>query len=78
MSFCSSTQSKNVPYDPTGAPSGKCPHAKAARDAAALAQSEVDKAAAVDVQSVRNTAAPGTFDYGTFYETELDKKHKDK
>jgi hypothetical protein len=71
-------QSKNAPYDSTGAPSGKCSHAKVAREAAALAQNQVDKAAAADVQPVRRAAATGTFDYCTFYEMELDKKHKDK
>lgn len=73
-------QAKNVHYDPTSAPSGKCPHAKAARNAAALAQREVDVKAATSSSTIRATPlkASGTFSYGSFYEAELDKKHKDK
>lgn len=73
-------QSKNVAYDPTATPSGKCPHAKAAREAAALAQKEAEKAAIAESASVSSAPAAkdGAFEYGKFYETELEKKHKDR
>lgn len=70
-------QAKNVHYDPAGAASGKCPHAKAAREAAALAQKEADKVKAEPSAPATRSAA-GLFDYNSFYEAELDKKHKDK
>ncbi|ORX33778.1 pyridoxal phosphate-dependent transferase [Kockovaella imperatae] len=60
-------RSKDIKYDPSQA--DKCPHAKAAKEAAEKAEREhklstSDKAAA--------------FDYQGFYHTELDKKHQDK
>lgn len=67
-------------YDPSATPSGKCPHAKAAREAAAMAQREADvKASSEGTQvPIKEEKVSGAFDYGTFYEAELDKKHKDK
>ncbi|WWD16157.1 5-aminolevulinic acid synthase [Kwoniella shandongensis] len=55
---------KNVPFNPASAEAAKCPHAKAAQDVATKAQ--------------RDAKASGVFDYQNFYETELEKKHKDK
>lgn len=57
-------QEKQVKYDPSQS-GDSCPHARAARDAAKDATATPVKAA-------------GTFDYQKFYETELDKKHKDR
>ena len=62
---------------PTAADANRCPHAKAAQAAAALAQKLADKHA-----QPATTAAPpkahGTFNYEQFYQNELEKKHKDK
>jgi 5-aminolevulinate synthase len=61
-------------------PSGKCPHAKAAQQAAAVAQKEAEKASLGEATQ-RTTPAPkatGVFNYGNFYEVELEKKHQDK
>ncbi|WVR05372.1 5-aminolevulinic acid synthase [Kwoniella sp. DSM 27419] len=55
---------KNVPFNPASAEAAKCPHAKAAQDAA--------------VKANKDARSAGTFDYQNFYEAELDKKHKDK
>ena len=72
-------QAKNVPYNPSATPSGKCPHAKAAQQAAAVAKQEAEKASRVEAQRSPVAAkSSGAFDYGGFYETELEKKHKDK
>ena len=57
--------------------SDRCPHAKAAGAAAAVAQREAEKARKV-IQSSQNKGTIKSFDYQTFYEKELDKKHKDK
>ncbi|KAL1411051.1 mitochondrial 5-aminolevulinate synthase [Vanrija albida] len=70
-------KSKDIPFNPAGTPTGKCPHAKAASEAASIAQREADlKAAAVEKPSAKAPASG--FDYETFYQGELDKKHKDK
>jgi 5-aminolevulinate synthase len=71
-------QAKNVAYNPSAAPSGKCPHAKAAQQAAAIAQQEAEKATMSDAHRPAAPKASGSFDYGSFYEVELEKKHKDK
>ncbi|KAK8869581.1 5-aminolevulinic acid synthase [Kwoniella newhampshirensis] len=55
---------KNVTFNPASAEAAKCPHAKAAQEVATKAQ--------------RDAQAGGIFDYQRFYETELEKKHKDK
>jgi 5-aminolevulinate synthase len=60
-------QEKQIKFDPTAPASEQCPHARAAREAAAKAEK--------DRQAQK---AAGTFDYQKFYEAELDKKHKDK
>lgn len=78
MSFVLIFQSKNVAYDPSATPSGKCPHAKAAQQAAAMAQKEVEKVAAQQPRSASTVKPTGVFDYGNFYEAELEKKHQDK
>ncbi|ORY28326.1 pyridoxal phosphate-dependent transferase [Naematelia encephala] len=67
---------KDIAFDPTAA--GKCPHAKAAQEAAAIAQNEVDMKSAEAARAPPVAPASGAFDYQSFYETELDKKHKDK
>ncbi|KAL0254109.1 5-aminolevulinic acid synthase [Cryptococcus tetragattii IND107] len=58
-------QNKNVTIDSTATgAAAKCPHAKAANDVA--------------VDAHRKAVTAGTFDYQKFYDTELEKKHKDK
>ncbi|KAJ9112816.1 mitochondrial 5-aminolevulinate synthase [Naganishia adeliensis] len=77
---------KNLPFTshPTSGNPAKCPHAKAAAEAAAIAQAEAQaKSASLRsrgrVASTEAAAATGSrFSYERFYETELDKKHKDK
>jgi 5-aminolevulinate synthase len=64
-------QDKSIPFDLKS--EDRCPHAKAARDAAALAQREADIKA-----SHAGSVPSGVFNYQTFYEAELEKKHKDK
>lgn len=75
-------QQKDIHFDPTGTPAGKCPHAKAARAAASAAQAALDQklAATPTTKQAAKAAAPksGAFDYESFYQSELDKKHKDK
>lgn len=74
-------QQKDIHFDPSGTPAGKCPHAKAARAAASAAQAAVDAAAAAGIAPTKLArAAPkaGAFNYESFYQAELDKKHKDK
>jgi 5-aminolevulinate synthase len=71
-------QQKDIPFDPRGAPSGKCPHAKAARQAAAIAQREADAKMAASKPAASSHMAPGSFNYQSFYEVELEKKHQDK
>lgn len=74
-------QQKDIPFDPRSAPSGKCPHAKAAREAAAIAQKEADAKAAMQEAAKAPSSshmATGSFQYQRFYETELEKKHQDK
>lgn len=70
------SQQKDIPFDMSSSASGKCPHAKAAGEAAALAQREAEKSRYSS--PVQQSAATGMFNYLTFYETELEKKHKDK
>ncbi|KAL7424203.1 mitochondrial 5-aminolevulinate synthase [Cryptotrichosporon argae] len=72
---------KDIPFDP--ATPAKCPHAKAAREAAAVAQAEADVKASSGASTTSSTTAArkpatGAFDYETFYQAELEKKHKDK
>ncbi|WVQ98911.1 5-aminolevulinic acid synthase [Kwoniella sp. CBS 9459] len=55
---------KNVQFNPASAEAAKCPHAKAAQEVAAKAK--------------KDAHAAGAFDYQNFYESELEKKHKDK
>ncbi|KAK4687750.1 5-aminolevulinate synthase, partial [Tremellales sp. Uapishka_1] len=72
---------KNVPFSATATPTGKCPHAKAAAEASAVAQKEADaKAHFVSHLSASQAAVTpsGTFNYQGFYERELEKKHQDK
>jgi len=81
-------QNKDIPFThPTSGDPGKCPHAKAAAQAAAIAASEAQavkkaKSTAPVTQAVKSTTATAagkhTFGYSNFYETELEKKHKDK
>jgi len=59
-------QGKDIRFDPSQK-GDDCPHARAAREAALTAGKEG-----------KGQKAAGTFDYGKFYEAELDKKHKDK
>lgn len=66
-------QNKDIVFDPTGTPAGNCPHAKAARDAAVAATREPAVDRATHVKKPVNG-----FDYDTFYQVELNKKHKDK
>lgn len=64
-------QARNI--DLKTADADMCPHARAARAAAAVAQREADAKA----RTVENKAVP-VFDYQQFYEAELEKKHQDK
>ncbi|KAH7100621.1 5-aminolevulinate synthase [Auriculariales sp. MPI-PUGE-AT-0066] len=72
---------------PTLGDASRCPHAKAAQDAASLAQDLASKHA--NLANTATTAAAatgdahinksaGSFNYQKFYEDELEKKHKDK
>lgn len=86
------TQNKDIPFThPTSGDPGKCPHAKAAAQAAAIAASEAQAAkkagltkstSAQTQTSTINTSTTTnkkeTFGYSSFYESELEKKHKDK
>lgn len=74
----SHVQQKDIVFDPAGTPAGKCPHAKAARAAAATAQREADVKAAPKEPQAASKAPAGVFNYEQFYQAELDKKHKDK
>ncbi|BEJ12447.1 hypothetical protein CspHIS471_0209070 [Cutaneotrichosporon sp. HIS471] len=65
---------KDIAFDAVGTTADKCPHATAARAAAAATQRTADKA---QVASTPERAA-GTFNYEQFYQAELEKKHKDK
>ncbi|KAJ9127475.1 mitochondrial 5-aminolevulinate synthase [Naganishia onofrii] len=77
---------KNLPFasHPTSGNPAKCPHAKAAAEAASIAQAEAQvKAASLRARgrvasSEAATASGSRFNYDRFYETELDKKHADK
>jgi 5-aminolevulinate synthase len=71
-------QQKDIPFNPSATPAGNCPHAKAARDAAATATREAAVAAAPKASTPTKKATTDGFDYGSFYTSELDKKHKDK
>jgi hypothetical protein len=88
----STTQNKDIPFThPTSGDPGKCPHAKAAAQAAAIAASEAQaakkagltKSTSAQKTSTLNTSTSTpkkkeTFGYSSFYESELEKKHKDK
>jgi 5-aminolevulinate synthase len=72
---------------PTSGDPAKCPHAKAAAQAAAIAASEAQASKQAKSIAARHatinattpaTKSSSTFEYSKFYETELDKKHKDK
>ncbi|KAG7528174.1 hypothetical protein FFLO_06367 [Filobasidium floriforme] len=86
-------KNKDIPFThPTSGDPGKCPHAKAAAQAAAIAASEAQAAKKAGLtkststalnkeNSTNNTSTPKTkktFGYSSFYESELEKKHKDK
>jgi 5-aminolevulinate synthase len=62
----SDEQGKDIRFDPSQK-GDDCPHASAARGAAVINGTDG-----------KRVKAAGTFDYGKFYESELDKKHKDK
>ena len=66
-SISADTQEKQIKFDPSGASSEQCHHARAVQDAAEKGQKDG-----------KSQKAAGTFDYQRFYETELEKKHKDK
>lgn len=68
-------QVKDITFDADSA--DRCPHANAARQAAALAEKEASKARTATAQSATSPSA-GTFNYQSFYEVELEKKHADK
>ncbi|EIW70032.1 hypothetical protein TREMEDRAFT_43654 [Tremella mesenterica DSM 1558] len=70
-------KSKDIPFDPSSATSEKCPHAKAASDAAAMAQKEAD-AKANPATEHAPTHEKDTFKYTEFYQGELHKKIADK
>lgn len=83
------TQNKDIPFThPTSGDPGKCPHAKAAAQAAAIAASEAQAAKKAGLTKSTSTASTNkdlkkdetrkTFGYSSFYESELEKKHKDK
>jgi hypothetical protein len=80
---CLLDQKKDIPFaHPSSGDPAKCPHAKAAAQAAAVAASEASalklaRRAAPQV-ALSNAAQGATFKYSSFYESELEKKHKDK
>jgi 5-aminolevulinate synthase len=87
LSLNNATQNKDIPFThPTSGDPGKCPHAKAAAQAAAIAASEAQaakkagltKPTSAQKPSTLNTSTKKTFGYSSFYESELEKKHKDK
>lgn len=78
-------QEMHKPFNhPASGDPGKCPHAKAAAQAAAIASSEAlaakqrQAAARKTAASVQADSLTDSFPYSRFYESELDKKHKDK
>ncbi|CAK9784056.1 putative 5-aminolevulinate synthase [Cutaneotrichosporon oleaginosum] len=66
---------KDIAFDPAGTTAAKCPHAAAARAAAAMGAQRPPKSEEVNPIPERPA---GTFQYEQFYQAELDKKHKDK
>jgi 5-aminolevulinate synthase len=92
LSLNNATQNKDIPFThPTSGDPGKCPHAKAAAQAAAIAASEAQAAkkagstkstsTALNKENLTNnntSTQKKTFGYSSFYESELEKKHKDK